>query len=90
MSKKNRIGIGAITTAAFTVLHESKRMWPFNRLAYVPSLREAVSLRVQHTQFVNQLLERRRHAKDPEPELYVMTSKTHSVGSWSGYKNIMY
>ena len=72
MTEENRIGIGAITTAAFTVLHESKRIWPFNNLlAYIPSLREAVSLRIQHTQFVNQLLEKRRGAKDPEPDLYV-------------------
>lgn len=70
MAKKNRIGIGATTTAAFTILHESKRIWPFNNLlAYIPSLREAMSLRIQHTQFVNQLLEKRRNAKYPEPDL---------------------
>lgn len=80
MTEENRIGIGAATTAAFTVLHESKRIWPFNRLlTYISSLKEAVSQRIQHTQFVNQLPEKRRLAKDRQPDLYVMTSKDTSI-----------
>lgn len=80
MAKANRIGIGAITTAAFTVLHESKRMWPFNKfIGYIPSLTEAISMRMQHVQFVNQLLEKRRKAQDPEPDLYVVISKRIEV-----------
>ncbi|APA13793.1 hypothetical protein sscle_11g085630 [Sclerotinia sclerotiorum 1980 UF-70] len=63
------IGIGINTSTAFTVFHESKRLWPFNAiLAYIPYLTKAVSLRMQHIQYLNQLLDKRRIAKDTEPD----------------------
>lgn len=68
----DRIGIGINTSTAFTVFHESKRIWPFNKiLTYIPYLTKAVSLRMQHVFFLNQLLEKRRKAQDTEPDLYV-------------------
>lgn len=70
-----RIGIGINTSTAFTVFHESKRLWPFNRiLNYIPYLTKAVSLRMQHIQYLNELLDKRRNAKDTEPDLYVPTA----------------
>ncbi|CAD6453281.1 1625f1ab-0071-453d-8ece-69f6a7ae3e3e [Sclerotinia trifoliorum] len=63
------IGIGINTSTAFTVFHESKRLWPFNAiLAYIPYLKKALSLRMQHIQYLNELLEKRRKAKDTEPD----------------------
>ncbi|KAF5873344.1 putative cytochrome p450 protein [Botrytis fragariae] len=63
------IGIGINTSTAFTVFHESKRIWPFNKiLTYIPYLTKAVLLRMQHVFFLNQLLEKRRKAKDTEPD----------------------
>ncbi|TVY80525.1 Trichothecene C-15 hydroxylase [Lachnellula suecica] len=70
-----RIGIGINTSTAFTVFHESKRLWTFNKLlGYIPYLTKAVILRMQHKQFLNQCLEKRRKAEDKEPDLCVATS----------------